>query len=113
VATERAFARRGLDGAAAKTLTAKVFGSALGQVIRGVVERTGVKRVVVAGGDTSGYTAQALGIETLEIITSIAPGMPLCRARAPGSPAEGLEINFKGGQAGNADYFGIVAAQRR
>jgi uncharacterized protein YgbK (DUF1537 family) len=112
-ATERAFARRGLDGAAAKALTAEVFGSALGQVIRSAVERTGVKRVVVAGGDTSGYVARVLGIELLEAIHSVSPGVPLCRARAPGSPAEGLEINFKGGQAGSANYFGIFAAQKR
>jgi 3-oxoisoapionate kinase len=112
-ATERAFARRGLDGATAKTLTAELFGSALGQVIRSAVERTGVKRVVVAGGDTSGYVARALGIEVLEAISSVAPGIPLCRARAPGSPADGLEINFKAGQAGSADYFGIFVAQQR
>jgi uncharacterized protein YgbK (DUF1537 family) len=112
-ATERAFARRGLNGAAVKTLTAEIFGSALGQVIRAAVERTGVKRVVVAGGDTSGYAAHALGIEALETISSLAPGMPLCRARAPGSPLEGLEINFKGGQVGGADYFGILASSQR
>jgi hypothetical protein len=36
-------------------------------------------------------------------------GVPLCRAHAPGSPADGLEVNFKGGQVGAEDYFGAVA----
>jgi 3-oxoisoapionate kinase len=64
---------------------------------------------VVAGGDTSSYSARALGIESVEMIAPLAPGAPLCRARAPGSPIDGLDVNFKGGQVGAVDYFGAVA----
>jgi len=32
----------------------------------------------------------------------------LCRVHAPLSPADGLEITFKGGQIGNQDFFGVV-----
>ena len=35
-------------------------------------------------------------------------GAPLCLARAPGSPADGLELNFKGGQVGAPDYFALA-----
>jgi uncharacterized protein YgbK (DUF1537 family) len=52
--------------------------------------------------------AHALGIEALEMIAPLAPGAPLCRAYAPGSPADGLEVVFKGGQVGNVDFFGAV-----
>jgi len=33
------------------------------------------------------------------------PGAPLCKAFAPYSPIDGMEVNFKGGQVGAEDYF--------
>lgn len=87
-----------------------VLGRQLGEIVREVLAHERVPRVVIAGGDTSGYAARALGIESLEMIAPLAPGAPLCRASAPGSPADGIEINFKGGQVGAENYFGAVAA---
>jgi len=89
--------------------SAQVLGRALGRVIRAAIEHTGVKRVVIAGGDTSSYVARALGIEAVEMIAPLAPGAPLCRVRAPASPVDGLKVNFKGGQVGGEDYFGRAA----
>lgn len=63
-----------------------------------------VRRVVVAGGDTSGRVGRRLGILSLEMIAPLAPGSPLCRARGRGA-ADGLEIAMKGGQVGREDYF--------
>lgn len=91
-------------------LAPQQLGHALGQLARDAIAQTGVKRLLVAGGDTSSYAARALGIEAVEMIAQLAPGAPLCRAHAPGSPAHGLEVNFKGGQVGAPDYFGVVAA---
>ena len=68
-----------------------------------------VRRVLIAGGDSSSYAARSLGIEAVEMIAPLAPGAPLCSAHAPGSPADGIEVNFKGGQVGAEDYFGAVA----
>jgi len=45
----------------------------------------------------------------LEMITPFLPGAPLCRAHAPGSPVDGLEVNFKGGQVGDQKYFVVMA----
>jgi uncharacterized protein YgbK (DUF1537 family) len=78
------------------------------ETIRNVLNATKVRRVLVAGGDTSGHVAQALGIESLEMIGELTRGSPLCRSTAPGSPADGLEITFKGGQIGGVDFFGLV-----
>ncbi len=89
--------------------SAQILGAALGRVIRAAVEHTGVQRAVIAGGDTSSHVARTLGIEAVEMIAPLAPGAPLCRARAPASPVDGLEMNFKGGQVGGEDYFGLVA----
>jgi uncharacterized protein YgbK (DUF1537 family) len=96
-------------GAAGAPVSASILGTALGQIARTVIARAKVRRLVVAGGDTSSYAGRALGIEAVEMIAPLAPGAPLCRAFAPGSPADGLEVNFKGGQVGAEDYFGAVA----
>lgn len=93
----------------AEPLPAELVGTALGQLAREAIEQTGVRRLLVAGGDSSSYAARALGIEAVELLAPLAPGAPLCRAHAPGSPADGLEVNFKGGQVGAPDYFLSVA----
>jgi len=79
-----------------------------GRMVRDVIEATKVRRVLVAGGDTSGQIARALEIESLEMIGELTRGSPLCRATAPNSPADGIEITFKGGQIGPIDFFGLV-----
>jgi uncharacterized protein YgbK (DUF1537 family) len=81
------------------------LGKTLGSIARSLADKTGVKRIVVAGGDTSSYAARAMGIESVEMIAPVVPGAPLCRATAPGSPVHGLEVNFKGGQVGGVNYF--------
>ncbi len=84
---------------------AERLGAGLGRLARAAIAATGVRRLVVAGGDTSSYAARVLGIESLEMFAPLAPGAPLCRARAPGSPVDGLIVNFKGGQVGAPGYF--------
>jgi uncharacterized protein YgbK (DUF1537 family) len=91
------------------TLPARTLGTELGRLARTLVAEHGVKRLVVAGGDTSSYAARALGIEALEMIAPLAPGAPLCRAYATDPAIDGLEVNFKGGQVGAEDYFGAAA----
>jgi len=91
-----------------KRRTAEVLGSALGKVLRDAVERSSVGRICIAGGDTSSYAARAMGIEALQMIAPLTPGAPLCRAHAPGSPVDGCEVVFKGGQVGAENYFEIV-----
>ncbi len=91
-----------------KNNTAKILGTALGEVLRGALAQSNVRRLCIAGGDTSSFAARALGIEALAMIATLTPGAPLCRAFAPGSPADGLEVVFKGGQVGAENYFRIV-----
>ena len=91
-----------------KGRTAEVLGSALGNAIRSALARSSVRRVCIAGGDTSSYAARSLGIEALEMVAPLTPGAPLCRAHAPNSPVNGCELVFKGGQVGTEDYFEIV-----
>lgn len=96
----------------AKTETSALYGTALGKISRLVAQKASLKRIVVAGGDTSSHAARAMGIEAVEMIAPLSPGSPLCRAYAPGSPIDGLEVNFKGGQVGKEDYFEMVKGKR-
>ena len=91
-----------------KDRTAKILGAALGEILRQALAQSSLRRVCIAGGDTSSFAARTLGIEALEMIAPLTPGAPLCRAHAPGSPVDGREIVFKGGQVGAENYFEIV-----
>jgi uncharacterized protein YgbK (DUF1537 family) len=75
-----------------------------GAIVRDILKQAGLRRAVVAGGDTSGQAGRQLGVYALTVLKPMAPGSPLCRAWADGS-FDGLEIVFKGGQVGDADFF--------
>lgn len=95
-------------GRDARRHSARLLGEALGAIVVGVCRKGGLRRVAVTGGDTSFHVARKLGMESLEMIAPLAPGCPLCRARVPESPLDGMEICFKGGQVGRDDFFGLV-----
>lgn len=103
-ANQRQFTERG----ASISDSSKILGSYLGEVAKLVIQETGIKRLVVAGGDTSSYATRQLGIYALEMVTSISPGAPLSRCYSEDSRINGLELALKGGQFGSADYFGKV-----
>jgi uncharacterized protein YgbK (DUF1537 family) len=90
-------------------VAARRIGGLLGRTVREILDRATVLRVGFAGGDSSSHAARTLGVESLQMIAPLTPGAPLCRARAPGSPADGIEIAFKGGQIGTEDYFARLA----
>jgi len=91
-----------------KNKTAQVLGTALGQVLRAVLDQSKITRTCIAGGDTSSYAARALGIEAIEWVAAGLAGAPICRAHAPGSPLDGREVVFKGGQVGAEDCFQAI-----
>ncbi|GHK02377.1 HPr kinase [Streptomyces sp. Y2F8-2] len=74
----------------------------LARVAQGLVE-LGVRRLVVAGGETSGAVVQALGITGLRIGPQIDPGVPWCAATLPGGDT--LHITLKSGNFGAPDFF--------
>ncbi|MCC6894860.1 MAG: four-carbon acid sugar kinase family protein [Anaerolineae bacterium] len=84
------------------------LGTQQGLILRELLERTGLKRACVTGGDTCGHAAHQLGIYALEILMPVAPGAPLCRARSHNPRFDGLQISLKAGQVGKPDYFGSI-----
>jgi len=85
--------------------TSVLLAGTQGAILKTLLEEFAIKRVVVAGGDTSGQVARALGIYALETLIPIAPGAPLCLAHSRHPRFDGLEISLKGGQNGNSRYF--------
>jgi uncharacterized protein YgbK (DUF1537 family) len=87
----------------------KELGLALGRLLLGLVRQTGVRRVVLCGGDTSSHAVQQLNLTALSFAGILSPGAPLCRAHAEEATGlDGLELVLKGGQIGPEDFFGIA-----
>jgi uncharacterized protein YgbK (DUF1537 family) len=72
------------------------------------VMQTGIKRVGLAGGDTSSYAVRAMKIDAVEMIAPLVSGAPLCKAYSTNDKINGLEVNFKGGQVGAENYFRVL-----
>ncbi|MDQ1913649.1 four-carbon acid sugar kinase family protein [Paenibacillus sp. GD4] len=82
-----------------------MLGALLGALARELVMEAGLTRIVIAGGDTSGYVTRELGIFALECKATLEPGGPLCRAYSHHAAIDGLEMVLKGGQVGSDGFF--------
>ena len=76
----------------------------LARVASGLVER-GVRRLVVAGGETSGAVVQALGVRGLRIGRQIDPGVPWTVTIPGSSGGPPLALALKSGNFGAPDFF--------
>ncbi len=89
---------------------ARRIGTALAAVMCRLLDQVDLQRIVVAGGDSSGEVASALGISALSVLAPMAPGAPLCRAWSEQVRRDGLQIVLKGGQIGGQSFFCDVVA---
>jgi 3-dehydrotetronate 4-kinase len=82
-------------------------GALVEEVMAGIAAalvEAGVRRLVVAGGETSGAVVQRLGVAALRIGPEIDPGVPWTHATATAAP-EGLHLALKSGNFGARDFF--------
>ena len=75
---------------------------ALAEIAAGLVEH-GVRRLIVAGGETSGAAVDRLGVAAFRLGPEIAPGVPLMRT--VGRAAGELQMALKSGNFGGPDFF--------
>lgn len=75
--------------------------AAMGAVAQGLVAR-GVRRLVVAGGETSGAVVSSLGVTALRIGPEIDPGVPWCETIGGSAP---LALALKSGNFGRETFF--------
>ena len=88
------------------------LGAALGRVTHAVILRTGLQRILFAGGDTSSHGVAQLGIDALTWAAPVERGAPLVRAHAVDPAIDGLELVLKGGQMGGERFFETVRTGR-
>lgn len=101
-AVAAAQARLGRDGAA------RAAEGLLGALAVALVE-AGVRRILVAGGESSGAVIRSLGISRLSVAPYVSPGIGLCAAAAP-LP---LALCLKSGKLGPVDMFSTVLETMR
>ena len=101
-AVAAAQARLGRDGAA------RAAEGLLGALAVALVE-AGVRRILVAGGESSGAVIRSLGISRLSVAPYVSPGIGLCAAEAP-LP---LALCLKSGKLGPVDMFSTVLETMR
>ncbi|MFO0992089.1 MAG: four-carbon acid sugar kinase family protein [Hyphomicrobiales bacterium] len=79
----------------------------LGRLAKTLVSEFGLKRLVIAGGDTSSHALSELNIHALTTRYPLldTPGSPVCTAHSASVEFDGLELAMKGGQVGKDDYF--------
>jgi uncharacterized protein YgbK (DUF1537 family) len=73
----------------------------MARIADGLVAR-GVRRLVVAGGETSGAVVSRLGVQRLRIGAEIDPGVPWTYAEGAGPP---MLLALKSGNFGGRDFF--------
>jgi len=66
--------------------------------------QAGVRRLIVAGGETSGAVVQRLGVQSLRIGGEIDPGVPWTHATPTAAP-DGMLLALKSGNFGARDFF--------
>lgn len=76
--------------------------AALAAIAEGLVER-GVRRLVVAGGETSGAVVDRLGLTAFLLGPEIAAGVPVLRTAGRPEP---MLLALKSGNFGGPDFFG-------
>jgi uncharacterized protein YgbK (DUF1537 family) len=89
--------RWGREGAAA------LVERALAAIAAESVSSLGVRRIVVAGGETSGAVAAALGVAVLRVRSVAAPGVAW--TTATDAAGRELDLCFKSGNFGGTDFF--------
>ncbi len=86
------------------------LGRGLGALLRDLTIEQKLKRVVIAGGDTSSHALGQMGVDALTVRMPLpaSPGSPLCVAYSSIAEIDGLEVALKGGQVGTDRYFSAI-----
>ena len=95
-------------GSPGQAAAGEALGARLGSVLKEVFLRSGVRRAVIAGGDTSSHAVAGLGLYALTWAGRLETGAPLCRTHADDEALDGRELVLKGGQVGSDGFFELA-----
>jgi 3-dehydrotetronate 4-kinase len=91
-----------------KELGVKAAGELVENALASIARRlrdNGVRKFIVAGGETSGAVVQALDICSLRIGPQIDPGVPATQSLASNGDGSNLALALKSGNFGSTDFF--------
>jgi uncharacterized protein YgbK (DUF1537 family) len=94
-----------LDDTADRSLPGLALAQETGRLVARILSSIRVRRLGVAGGDTSSWILRALDIWGLSFVGHLAPGVALCGAHAASAELNGIDLMLKGGQMGPLDLF--------
>lgn len=103
-ATSAAHAAQAADGDLA---------GATARLVARILDRVPVRRLAIAGGDTSSRIVQGLGLWGLSYGWRHAPGVAVSLGRSDDSRRDGMQLLLKGGQMGSDDIFDRFASDGR
>jgi uncharacterized protein YgbK (DUF1537 family) len=84
--------------------SSRLIEGALARIATDLVDRLGIRQLIVAGGETSGAVVEALGVRSLRIGGEIDPGVPW--TVSDDRPERGpLALALKSGNFGSDDFF--------
>ncbi len=83
----------------------RMLAQACGDLLARVLKAVPLRRLGIAGGDTSSHAVQALNAWGLSYAAQLAPGVALCRLHSDEATLNGMEIMLKGGQMGGENLF--------
>jgi uncharacterized protein YgbK (DUF1537 family) len=85
------------------------IGAVFARLARTAIEQAGIRRLVVAGGDSSSFAMGHLGAQALEIQAShFGQNAHVGRLRSTDRAINGIEVLLKGGQVGAVDLYGVM-----
>lgn len=98
------------DGTAANITPAEYVAQARANLVARLVHTqtdhgTPLRRIGIAGGDTSSHVVQSLQLWGLSYKTTVCHGVTLSSAHSSAPSRHGLELMLKGGQMGGTDLF--------
>ena len=98
------------DAADADTGQAGAVAGATARLLRAIVDGQAargspLRRIGIAGGDTSSFATRALGAWGLSCAGSLGAGVAISRVHADDPALDGVELVLKGGQMGTPDVF--------
>ena len=99
-----------LQGKFGRVASGQAIEAALAEIAAGLVA-IGVRRLIVAGGETSGAAVDRLGVNAFRLGPEIAPGVPLMRTI--GRDGGEMQMALKSGNFGGEDFFACALAMTR
>ncbi|MFC5353378.1 four-carbon acid sugar kinase family protein [Azospirillum himalayense] len=93
------------EGETPDTAQSAAIADATADFVATVARAVPLRRIGIAGGDTSSKAVKALGLWGLSYRTALSPGVTVSLTHSAHPPTDGVELMLKGGQMGSEDLF--------